>query len=230
VYFHQQNGATDDIHGGHNLGYATELQMTYRLIFSSSKTQLLQDSDIVFSDDLGVLYDDKFPHKEEPHIRLGLGRPQAQKALKNYLAMPIPSDHTQLRTTRPAHDYNTCPKVGSLLQRGPPYSLDMSIHMDALLKPLVRQGYALRKEEPYADYPTFANRLRELKAYLNEQKPRSLRQAWRDRRDTVGYFTFWSVIFVGVATILLALISIAVSTAQTVAAFRALTSVPVVHG
>jgi hypothetical protein len=104
------------------------------------------------------------------------------------------------------------------------------MRLDALLKPLVHSGYVFRKEEPYADYPTFANRIRELKAYLDKQKPKSLGQAWRDRRDTVGYFTFWSVVFVGVATILLALISIAISTARTVAAFRALKGAPAGRG
>ena len=62
---------------------------------------------------------------------------------------------------------------------------------------------------------------------MDKQRPKNLKQLFKDRRDTVGYWAFWAVIFVGGASILLALISIAVSSAQTVASFKAL--VPLNH-
>ena len=57
---------------------------------------------------------------------------------------------------------------------------------------------------------------------MDKQRPKNLKQLVKDRRDTVGYWAFWAVIIVGGASIILALISIAVSSAQTVASFKAL--------
>lgn len=45
---------------------------------------------------------------------------------------------------------------------------------------------------------------------------------WKDKRDRVQYVTFWAVLIFGTASIALALISVAVSSAQTVAAFRSM--------
>lgn len=75
---------------------------------------------------------------------------------------------------------------------------------------------------PSFSYPIFGDRLRELKEYLDRQKLRTMRQIFNDWRDTVSYVTFWAVIVIGGLSIVLALISIAVSSAQTVAAFEAL--------
>ena len=45
---------------------------------------------------------------------------------------------------------------------------------------------------------------------------------WKDKRDRVQHVTFWAVLVFGTISIVLALISIAVSSAQTVAAFRSI--------
>ena len=75
---------------------------------------------------------------------------------------------------------------------------------------------------PYAQFPIFETRLRQLRHYMDNQKPRGFRQLWVDRRDSLNYYTFWGVIIIGVLAILLALVSLAVSIAQAVASFRAL--------
>lgn len=45
---------------------------------------------------------------------------------------------------------------------------------------------------------------------------------WKDKRDSLQWFTFWAVLIVGSFSIFLAMASLAVSTAQTVAAFKQL--------
>lgn len=75
---------------------------------------------------------------------------------------------------------------------------------------------------PYAQFPVYANRLRQLRHYMDSQKPRGFRQLWKDKRDTLNYYTFWGVIIFGSLSIFLAFFSLAVSVAQTVASFKAL--------
>ncbi|KAE9367031.1 hypothetical protein N431DRAFT_82491 [Stipitochalara longipes BDJ] len=87
---------------------------------------------------------------------------------------------------------------------------------------------AERKEEKhmvlksYSEFTVFENRIRQLVYYMDTQKPQGFRQLWRDKRDTLSYYTFWGVIIFGSLSIFLALFSLAVSIAQTVAGFRAL--------
>lgn len=45
---------------------------------------------------------------------------------------------------------------------------------------------------------------------------------WKDKRDSLQWYTFWAVLVVGSLSIFLTFASLAVSTAQTVAAFRQL--------
>jgi hypothetical protein len=96
-------------------------------------------------------------------------------------------------------------------------------------RPHVDEGYramidaALNKESvAYNKFPVYESRLRELRYYMDSQKPRGLRQLWSDNRDSLSYYTFWGVILFGGMGILLAFFSLAVSIAQTVASFKAL--------
>jgi hypothetical protein len=74
----------------------------------------------------------------------------------------------------------------------------------------------------YAQFPIFETRLRQLRHYMDSQKPRGLHQLWKDNRDSLNYYTFWGVIIFGLLSVFLAFFSLAVSVAQTVASFRAL--------
>ena len=74
----------------------------------------------------------------------------------------------------------------------------------------------------YSDFFIFENRIRQLVFYMDSQKPQGIRQLWRDKRDTLNYYTFWGVIIFGGLSVFLALFSLAVSIAQTVAGYRAL--------
>jgi hypothetical protein len=57
---------------------------------------------------------------------------------------------------------------------------------------------------------------------MDNEKPRGFRQLWKDNRDSLNYYTFWGVIILGGLSVALALFSLAVSVAQTVASFQAL--------
>lgn len=74
----------------------------------------------------------------------------------------------------------------------------------------------------FASFPRFGDRLREIACYMDNQKPKGWYQMWKDRRDRVQHVTFWAVLVFGTISIVLALVGIAVGSAQTVAAFRAL--------
>ncbi|KAF7941806.1 uncharacterized protein EAE97_006643 [Botrytis byssoidea] len=62
-----------------------------------------------------------------------------------------------------------------------------------------------------------------------ENRPQGFRQLWRDKRDALNYCTFWGVIIFGASTLFLAIVSLAVSAAQAVAAFKALDMPPSSH-
>ncbi|KAK0108664.1 stretch-activated cation channel mid1 [Cadophora gregata] len=76
----------------------------------------------------------------------------------------------------------------------------------------------------YSQFGVFQTRLRQLRHYMDSQKPRGIRQLWKDKRDTLNYYTFWAVIIFGSLSIFLAFFSLAVSIAQTVASFKALSA------
>jgi hypothetical protein len=86
----------------------------------------------------------------------------------------------------------------------------------------LRKKVAEKSQFRYIDFPIFEDRLRQLRHYMDTQKPRTFRQMWKDKRDTSNYFTFWAVMIFGSLSVLLALLSLAVSIAQTVASFKAL--------
>ncbi|TGO46610.1 hypothetical protein BOTNAR_0576g00060 [Botryotinia narcissicola] len=81
----------------------------------------------------------------------------------------------------------------------------------------------------YSDFGIFENEVRQLKFYMDSQKPRGFRQLWRDKRDALNYYTSWGVIIFGASTLFLAIVSLAVSAAQAVAAFKALDMPPSSH-
>lgn len=74
----------------------------------------------------------------------------------------------------------------------------------------------------YADFPVFQNRIRRLRNYMDTRKPQTLWELWRDKRDKLTFYTFWGVIIFGGLSVFLGVMSLAVSVAQTVVAFKAL--------
>ncbi len=78
------------------------------------------------------------------------------------------------------------------------------------------------KSQLFERYRIFGDQLRTLKAYMDFQKPGGLLGLWRDKRDNLSWYTFWAIIIVGGFSLMLGFLSLAVSTAQTVAAFQSL--------
>lgn len=74
----------------------------------------------------------------------------------------------------------------------------------------------------FVEFPVLETRLRQLRHYMDNQKPRGIRQLWRDNRDSSNYYTFWLVVAFGLLSLTLAMFSLAVSVAQAWASFRAL--------
>lgn len=73
----------------------------------------------------------------------------------------------------------------------------------------------LAASQEYKAYGHWEPRLRALKAYMDEQRPRGFRGIWRDNRDSLQYYTFWGATIVVALTV----ISLILTIAQTVAAY-----------
>ncbi|VUC30928.1 unnamed protein product [Clonostachys rosea] len=56
------------------------------------------------------------------------------------------------------------------------------------------------------DFPHLRSRLVRLNSYATSKMPRSVRQLWKDKRDSTAWLAFWSVIIIGSIGILLGLI------------------------
>jgi hypothetical protein len=239
----EQQGPTNlESYNTGSAGLLEELQRSYRIIFGNPDGRFLERFFRKHfrraGDDVGiVLHDLESIMMGSQRTRVNISRSSARQALKYYLRAAIPSSILALRPELdrrkhkgPRQRYNwhisnilhrkTSGKLVDLLNAGPPYPLDFWMHISYLLE--LSQSSSLSELETYSAYPIFGDRLRELKTHMDKQRPKNLRQLFKDRRDTVGYWAFWAVVFVGGSSILLALISIAVSSAQVVAGFRAL--------
>lgn len=58
------------------------------------------------------------------------------------------------------------------------------------------------------DFPMLRNRLATLKRQLSVSKPRGWKELWRDKRDSAHWFTFWAVIIIGGAGLLLSFLQV----------------------
>ena len=96
--------------------------------------------------------------------------------------------------------------VSDLVSKGA-YSRDC----DEIIKSTLR-GEPLN----YSCFPVYEQRLHELRAYMDSRKPQGLRQLVHDNRDSLTYYTLWGVI------VLLAVFSLGIFAAQSLAGFRAL--------
>ena len=78
----------------------------------------------------------------------------------------------------------------------------------------------LPKRMLYQDFAKYGQRLKTLNEYLDAQRPEGIRGLWVDGRNANAWWTFWTVIVVGIVTIGLTLVSLAVSIIQTVYTYR----------
>ncbi|KFZ14757.1 hypothetical protein V501_03064 [Pseudogymnoascus sp. VKM F-4519 (FW-2642)] len=115
--------------------------------------------------------------------------------------------------------YNTHPNAYAELRT---FHLQSDAYRYRLRYKKTQQAALNKISMPFAEFPTLESRLRQLRHYMDDQKPRGIRQLWRDNRDSSNYYTFWLVLAFGLLSVTLAMFSLAVSVAQTWASFRAL--------
>jgi hypothetical protein len=71
-----------------------------------------------------------------------------------------------------------------------------------------------------SEFRFIGDRLLELQKHAERHIPRKLRDLYRDRRDSEKYFTFWAVIWIGGASIVLSIVQVAIGIAQLVVAYH----------
>ena len=73
---------------------------------------------------------------------------------------------------------------------------------------------------PAMDFPILSDKLLRLQRFSKEQHPHDLKLLWSDRRDARQFYTFWAVLWIGSATILLALLQAALTAWQIALAYE----------
>ena len=218
-------------------GVLYELKNTYRLLFHNMDAKQLTTTETCAIKDAnrrpGIMVHD---------LRVDINSSRARRILKHFLSTPVPNKIARGKPedARPSRNrllWWRIDRALSILRRltrkdlqprnisdhlasGPPYSLDLCWHLENILTPypaLIGESESWRS---FSDFPRFGSRLREIKFYMDNQKPSGWYHLWKDKRDRVQYVTFWAVLVFGTISIVMALVSIAVSSAQTVAAFR----------
>jgi hypothetical protein len=74
----------------------------------------------------------------------------------------------------------------------------------------------LQEESSYSsldDFPMLSQRLAALQDFNSRQRPSRLRDLWRDRRNPLQWYTFWAVLIVGGASLILASLQLVVAIA-----------------
>ncbi|KAK6507657.1 hypothetical protein TWF481_006082 [Arthrobotrys musiformis] len=83
---------------------------------------------------------------------------------------------------------------------------------------------SLQKPDIYStrdDFPVFGQRLLKLQQYNMGQQPSRWKDLWRDRRNPLQWYTFWAVVIVGGASIVLSILQLGVGIGQLVMAIIA---------
>ena len=135
--------------------------------------------------------------------------------------------HTKLNTWTPEQATNNSPDSGPFISKFTTNSSlsDYCYEMhDHLLLQWSKDGKLPHERISYSQFPIYADRLRELRIYMDSQQPTGLRALWKDRRNSNTYYTFWFVTIFGSLSVFLAACALAVGIAQTWAAFRQLDS------
>ena len=75
--------------------------------------------------------------------------------------------------------------------------------------PLDKYSYDLKQ-----DFPVLRSRISRLHRILSARKPRSWREIWRDKRDSAGWYTFWTVLIFGAVSVLLSFCQVVLQMVQ----------------
>jgi hypothetical protein len=127
-----------------------------------------------------------------------------------YMSTPAPDTIAKYESSNPSAT------IEQVLSRANTPPQDLLFHIQGILI------YPHQDDEFYDDFPYFGERIRYLELLMQEQKPRTLKELWRDSRDTLQWWTFWLVMIVGIPSLIFALGSLVTSVFQTWAAYKAL--------
>ena len=213
-----------------------ELKSTYRLLFYNNNAKQYTTTETC-----AIKSANRNPGIMIHDLRVDVNWSRARKILRQFLDTPLPPTFPQSKPDitkgrryrhlwwpiarileRPSYLFrrNLENTISTHFDSGLPYSLDLCWHLENILNPYPALAGESDPMRSFANFPRFGSRLREIKFYMDNQRPSRWYQMWKDKRDRVQYVTFWAVLVFGTISILLALVSIAISTAQTVAAFR----------
>ena len=64
------------------------------------------------------------------------------------------------------------------------------------------------------DFPVLRSRIAILQCQMSNLKPRGWKEIWKDKRDSAQWLTFWAVIVIGGAGILLSVVQVVLQAAQ----------------
>lgn len=104
-------------------------------------------------------------------------------------------------------------------------------NLPAALWPVACRSYQgfLQEQGSYSshdDFPLFGQRLAKLQTFVRRQQPSELWDLWRDRRNPLQWYTFWAVLVVGGASVILGVLQLCVGVAQLVIGILALQGLP----
>ncbi|CAF9935827.1 hypothetical protein IMSHALPRED_010365 [Imshaugia aleurites] len=159
-------------------------------------------------------------------VRVDINSSRARKILKHILNSPLPGKLGRGSFDNAKPPYSIVSPIESLCQAQftptsplahPTLWISAGISILTPYPAMVGESESMRS---FGHFTRFSSRLREIKFYVKIQKPSGWYQMWKDKRDRPQHVTFWAVLVFGTISITLALISVAVSSAQTVAAFQ----------
>jgi hypothetical protein len=71
------------------------------------------------------------------------------------------------------------------------------------------------------DFPLTGAKLEYLRQFMAEQEPKGIRQLWKDKRNSLQWYTLWAVVIIGGIGIALAFVQIALGSMQVYYAAKA---------
>ena len=192
-----------------------ELRTSYRLLFHNMEANQFTTSETCAvtktKGNIGIRVHD---------LRVDLRNNRARKILKHLLNVPLTR-----KIARNKYSNSSADTISTFIATRPPYPLDLCWHLENILTPLPQVVGENDTMRSFSHFSRFGNRLCELKFYMDNQKPTGWYQMWKDKRDRAQHVTFWAVLTLGSISTVLALISVAISSAQTVAAFKSIKGV-----
>ncbi|KAL2067207.1 hypothetical protein VTL71DRAFT_1631 [Oculimacula yallundae] len=154
----------------------------------------------------------------------GFLRNQSQRPVKRYSKIET---HPNIKRRYPYGNRARELEGDIVTRQGRPYDFGADYHLPTEETHVSSFGTKAMQQDLYEKYPAFEDNLRIVVAYMDSQKPGGLRGLWYDKRDSGAWYTFWAVLWIGGISLIIGLLSLVASIAQSVASFKSLNSDPV---